>query len=323
MATATLGDRLLLRPSRAADYRAKSTQRTAGLVIAFVGMVAATVALVNSAVAGNLIGTAGEADTVARLGAWSFGLTSAAVATIKLAIAVILMGILAKLWLRVESVKASLPALRVSSDSSHRTFFGEATTDYGLATVTAVAPKPLLIHKLARVMWGPSLAMGYMAVVAGFILSIYQSQAIGSDPALAHSLSSWTQGIQFLGEGFVLSGISFLLGSILASLRAGGGEVQESLRVPIKTLHMPTTAKLFVGLMMFGLMVEIFQFVVYLNVPNFSDPTKIASYLTWLGPVREAGLGIILAGIALALVTIGNVLGFQFSRIKEIITTGH
>lgn len=40
MATATLGDRLLLRPSRAADYRAKSTQRTAGLVIAFVGMVA-------------------------------------------------------------------------------------------------------------------------------------------------------------------------------------------------------------------------------------------------------------------------------------------
>ena len=68
------------------------------------------------------------------------------------------------------------------------------------------------------------------------------------------------------GEGLVLSGISFLLGSILGSLRQGGGEVQESLGVGVKTLIMPLTAKLFVGLMMMGLMIEMVQFGFYLFV---------------------------------------------------------
>lgn len=321
MATATVGDRLLLRPSRAADYRSTSPPRKVGLGIAFVGLAASTVAFVNSLVAGNLAGRAGEAQTVARLGAWSFGLTSAAFGTIKLGIAVILMGILVRLWLRVESVKAALPDLKPAGDGS-RSLLGEVDTPYGAATTTTTAPRPLFIHRMARVMWGPSLAMGYMAVVAGFILSLVESTAIGSDPKLAVTLSAWTEGIQFLGEGFVLAGISFLLGSILASLRAGGGEVQESLGVSVKTLRMPTTAKLFVALMMLGLTVEAFQFVVYVNVANVTDPIRLASYFAWLGPVREAGLGIILAGIVLALVTIGNVLGFQFSRIREIITTG-
>lgn len=319
MATATVGDRLLLRPSRAADYRSRSPQRRVGLGIAFVGLAAATVAFINSLVAGNLAGR-GEAETVARLGAWSFGLTSTAFATIKLGIAVILMGILARLWSRVESVKQALPDL--ASGNGSASLLGQVDTPYGAAAVTTTVPGPLFIHKMARVMWGPSLAMGYMAVVVGFILSIVESNKISSDPGLAISLSAWTEGIQFLGEGFVLSGISFLLGSILASLRAGGGEVQESVGVPVKTLRMPTTAKLFVALMMFGLMVEAFQFVVYVNVANVSDPIRLASYFAWLGPLREAGLGIILAGIVLALVTIGNVLGFQFSRIREIVTTG-
>jgi hypothetical protein len=84
---------------------------------------------------------------------------------------------------------------------------------------------------------------------------------------------------------------------------------------------MPATAKAFLGLMVVGLMVEIFQFVVYLVTTTFTSTTA-ATYFTWLGPVREAGLGLILSGIVLALVTIGNVLGFQFSRITEIVRTG-
>ncbi|MDT8322456.1 MAG: MotA/TolQ/ExbB proton channel family protein, partial [Xanthomonadales bacterium] len=43
--------------------------------------------------------------------------------------------------------------------------------------------------------------------------------------------AAWTQGLQFLGETFILSGIAFLLGSILASLREGGGDVQQAMRV--------------------------------------------------------------------------------------------
>jgi hypothetical protein len=38
--------------------------------------------------------------------------------------------------------------------------------------------------------------------------------------------------------------------------------------------------------------------------------------------VRELALGLILSGIVLALYTIGTVLGFQFDRLRQIVTTG-
>jgi len=166
------------------------------------------------------------------------------------------------------------------------------------------------------------LAMGVMAVLAGFVLSLVQTRNIGTDPALATSQAAWVQGLQFLGEGFLLAGISFLLGTILGSLRKGGGEVQESVDVGVKTLDMPLTAKLFVGLMALGLMVEVFQFIAYAVVATFDDPARIATYFTWLGPVREAGLGILLSGIVLALATIAKALGFQSWRLAEIVRTG-
>ena len=119
----------------------------------------------------------------------------------------------------------------------------------------------------------------------------------------------------------MLAGISFLLGTILSSLREGGGAVQESLGLTVKTLKMPVTAKAFVGLMMLGMMLAVLQFVLYLVVAaGVDNPT---AWFAWLGPLREFALGALLAGIVLALVTIGNVLGFQFDRIKEIVATGN
>jgi hypothetical protein len=44
---------------------------------------------------------------------------------------------------------------------------------------------------------------------------------------------------------------------------------------------------------------------------------------SWLGPFREFGLGLLLAGIILALATIATALGFQFSRIRDIVVTGN
>ncbi len=64
---------------------------------------------------------------------------------------------------------------------------------------------------------------------------------------------------------------------------------------------------------------SVVQFIGYVTVAGSSDP---ASAFAWLGPLREFGLGLILAGIALALVTIGNVLAFQFFRIQQLIRTG-
>ena len=65
----------------------------------------------------------------------------------------------------------------------------------------------------------------------------------------------------------------------------------------------------------------VLQFVLYLVVAGGVDTP--AAWFAWLGPLRELSLGLILSGIVLALVTIGNVLDFQFSRIKQIITTGN
>ncbi len=95
----------------------------------------------------------------------------------------------------------------------------------------------------------------------------------------------------------------------------------------MKTLVMPLTAKLFVVLMMAGLMIEMVQFGFYLFVATLDGATpegaaSIRAYYTWLGPLREAGLGLILSGIVLALGTIGTILGFQFSRIRELISAG-
>ena len=78
---------------------------------------------------------------------------------------------------------------------------------------------------------------------------------------------------------------------------------------------MPATAKAFVALMMMGMMAGIAQFVLYLiQMGNADDPASFAAWSNWLGPFRELALGLILAGIVLALVTIGNVLAFQFDR---------
>lgn len=166
------------------------------------------------------------------------------------------------------------------------------------------------------------LAMGAMLVYAGLLLSFAAAGNVATDPARAASQRAWVQGLQFLGEGLLLSGISFLLGTILGAIRAGGGEVQESLGVTVRTLRMPTTAKLFVPLMMAGLMVEVAQFVGYAYVATVPATADFTTFSTWLGPLREFGLGALLSGIVLALATIAKALGFQFARVTQLITSG-
>ncbi len=296
-----------VRPSTTDDYRAPSRPRTIGLAVAGVGLVLATIAFV-----ANLAATGDGVDRATTL-PWSFGLTTLGFGTIKLGIGVILWGILIKLWLRVDAIKEALPRLAVL-DPAQPVQTGTITTPYGKATVSSQAPSELAIHRMAKSMWRPMLAMGIMAVAIGFLTALAWSSS-GSLTA-----SAWTQGLQFLGEGMLLAGVSFLLGTILWAIRTGGGEVQQGLGTAVKTLKMPTTAKLFVALMMLGLMTSVAQFVGYLVVA--AGGVNTAAWLTFLGPLRELGLALILAGITLALVTIGNVLRFQFDRIIEIIKTG-
>lgn len=309
------------RPPPDADYRAPSGYRRAGIAIGTAGLGLATVSLIANVVAGqDLPADATRAD---ELLAWSFGLNTAGFGTLKVGIAVILVGIVVRLWMRVESVKNALARLVPPDSAVDDPPIGPLRTPFGRAVVTERAPKPLLVHRVAKVMWAPMLAMGAMLVAAGLVLSFVQAGNVARNPALAADQGAWVQGLQFLGEGLLLAGISFLLGTILAGLREGGGEVQESLGLRVQTLRMPTTAKAFLGLMMLGVMLAVAQFIGYILLAGTVDRTSAAAaWSAWLGPTRELALGLLLSGVVLALATIGTVLGFQFSRIREIVRHG-
>ncbi|MBI2168553.1 MAG: hypothetical protein HYU28_03500 [Actinobacteria bacterium] len=309
------------RPPPTVDPHARSGYRNAGALIGLVGVALAMVALVANVVAADRI-TDSPVDAGEIL-AWSFGLATTAFGVLKFGIAVVLIGIVLRLWVRVDTVKAALARLKPEPAKAVAPEVGDIDTDFGPATASTVAAEPLFIHRVAKVAWAPMLAMGTMAVVAGLVLSIAWSGNVADDASTARDLQAWTEGLQFLGEAFLLGGISFLLGTILAGLREGGGEVQESLGVTVKTLKMPLTAKLFVGLMAAGMMVSMAQFVLYLVAASSSQTaTSFAAWTAWLGPVRGFGLGLLLSGIVLALVTIGTVLRFQFDRIATILRTG-
>ena len=112
------------------------------------------------------------------------------------------------------------------------------------------------------------LVMGAMAVAVAIGLGIAQADAakdLGAGfsadrKADFETLKPLTSGTLFLGEAFILSSISFLLATILGALRWGGGEVQESVAGPVKTLKMPSSAGAFLVLMMMGVMAEVVAF---------------------------------------------------------------
>jgi hypothetical protein len=193
-------------------------------------------------------------------------------------------------------------------------------------------------------MWLPALVMGSMAIAVAVGLGIAQADAAndlrsGFDSGSKtdfETLKPLTAGTLFLGEALVLSGISFLLATILGALRKGGGEVQEGAGALVKTLNMPWSAWVFLGLMMAGVASQLVAFgsLIYVatqahdawsgataaGIPaDLGALNTATTWSTWANPLREVSLGLLLSGIAFALYTISNVLGFQFTRIRELI----
>jgi len=304
---------MLQRPAATADYTQPSRYRPIGFLLGLLGMGLVTITLVaNIAAAGDV----GEGTATRETLAWTFGLTTTALAAVKLGIGTVLMGVLLSAWMRVESMKVALPQLKGPGGAP--IVEGDIDTEWGVATSSATAPESPLMHRMAPKLWAPMLVMGAMAVAVGLVLSLVQSGT--EDTGDFRTLSAWVQGLQFMGEGFLLSGIAFLLGSILGALRTGGGEVQESVGVAVKTLKMPVSAKLFMGMIMMGMMLSIVQFVLYIVASGADDPS---AWFAWLGPLREIALALLLLSIVLALYTIGTVLAFQFNRMRDIVTTGN
>ncbi len=311
---------VLHRPAPSADYRAPSRYRPAGFLIALLGLTVVAVAFAGNVAAGFRLSGGSEADamTARETLAWSWGLNTLGFSIVEVAIAVILIGIVYCLWMRVDSVKQALPGLRPPVEPVVET--GDVRTPWGTATQRGEAPASLAVDLMAKRLWAPMLVTGAAFVAAGFVVSLVWASKVADGTQQA--ATAWTQGLQFLGEAVVLAGIGMLLGTILAGLREGGGEVQESLGVTVRTLKMPPTAKLFVVVTALGLMVSAAQFVFHVGAAHVPSSQSFASWLAWLGPTREVGLGLILSGIVLALVAIGDVLAFQFDRVRQIITTG-
>ena len=165
------------------------------------------------------------------------------------------------------------------------------------------------------------LAMGAAALVAGLALQLIRfSETAGSETF--RELTAWGSGTIFLGEALILAAISFLLGTVLAALREGGTTVQQAGGIPIAVSPFPATARAFVALMMTGLAAGIGQFVVSIIVAGKADtPASFVAWSTWLVPSRNVAIGLLLAGIILALVTIGDVLRFQWNRLHTIAFT--
>lgn len=304
---------LAARPTKGSAPHVASPQRRAAFIIALVGiMVVAVSAIGNLVVADNLPAQATGT-------AWAFGVGVTGLGILKLAIAAALVGIIIRLWYRVDSVTTALTRIIGTVPAGERTS-GTIETDAGTADVSTTAPDELPIHKMARLVWAPVLAMGAMALVVGLILGfVAAAQPAGS--ASFNQAWAWTQGTLFLGEGLLLSGISLLLGTILGGLRKGGAEVQQAVGASVETLRMPASAKAFIGLMAVGMMAAIVQFVFYavLASQHAGDPATFAVWSAWLNPFREVALGMLLSGVVLALFTISKVLGFQFSRIRELL----
>ena len=217
------------------------------------------------------------------------------------------------------------------------------------------------MQAMASKMWIPFIAMGFMLVLAAFVVGIVNSgvasdyftvskavreAAVGgsdlaTDKAFIESTKIWLPAVKFLGLGLILGGVTFLLATILGSLRVGGGRVQQALGVEVKIPKTPMTAKLFPMFMMMGIMVLLAALIIsiltaalaygYWNHSiatelNPSTGTLLADLGTfsaiklWVEPFKFVGMALLLTGIGLALATIVRALRWQSVRLWEVLS---
>ena len=141
----------------------------------------------------------------------------------------------------------------------------------------------------------------------------------------------------------ILGGVTFLLATILGSLRTGGGRVQEALGATVRIIKTPMTAQAFPMVMMMGMMVLIAALVIAIidatlvysywnhSITTQLNPAAEGSALlgdlqtisaigAWLAPFKFVGVAMVLTGIGLALATIVRVLRWQANRLWDLLS---
>ncbi len=104
----------LTRPKEPAkQYGSNIWQHNAGLILAVTGLMALFVFFIISAVVAGWVSDQDPAKfaRITTYQSWLFPVAVSAIALAKAGIAVVLFGIVRRLWIRVESIKESLPLL--------------------------------------------------------------------------------------------------------------------------------------------------------------------------------------------------------------------
>jgi hypothetical protein len=199
--------------------------------------------------------------------------------------------------------------------------------DFQLET-SARAPGLNLPQRIGKLLWAPMLAMALMTFPIALLLGFARSAAVtdGSDPAAIAALGQFGAGFMFLGFASVFAAISFAIARILGVFRVGGGQVQETAGRSVKTLKMPLTAKVFIGLMVMAMMAIVLPVIAHFGIGlaivggNDTALTNSAAWFDWLEGARRVGTATYLLAIAFGLASIIEVLRFQAQRIRELPT---
>ncbi len=221
---------------------------------------------------------------------------------------------------------------------------------------TENATEMTAIQAMATRMWRILVPMGFMIIVASFIIGIINGINIAdffgdakivreANPnhenfGTVQAIVTWLPGVKLFGVGLMLGGITMVLGSILGNLRIAGANVQAAVGVDVILPQTPTTGKLFPPLMFLGLgtlMAVMFIGVwlstitgdVYGNAISdisaaaagsdlLADTGTVHAVKAWLTPMEFLGMAFLFSAITLALATIVTALRFQARRLVEI-----
>ncbi|MDA1215703.1 MAG: hypothetical protein O2812_02380 [Chloroflexi bacterium] len=213
------------------------------------------------------------------------------------------------------------------------------------------------MQRMASKMWAPWIVMGLMMVLIAFIIGLVLQDRVGfwfsfpkaerdaavagtdivSAKAFIEATKVWLPAFKFLGLGMMLGGITFLLATILGTLRPSGAAVQRALGADVK-LYKPAIANVFPVLMMMvmiaalviGIVMGVQANDLYSNsiatidsAPSGSELLaqlgRINAVTAWLAPFKFVGMALLFSGIATALVTIIYVLRWQSRRVLELV----
>ena len=181
-------------------------------------------------------------------------------------------------------------------------------------------------QQMGRKLWAPMWVMAIMAFPIALILGIVRSNAItsGESEATIAALGHTTTGVMFIGFTAVFAAISFAIARILGEFRKGGGEVQELVSSEVRTLKMPSTAKVLILGMAMGMMTLLIASIIHLVVAAQVSSGSLSlggaeTAAINLEAVRRLGVAVYLVAITFGLVTIVRVLRFQAIRLRELV----